>query len=119
MERQGAGDLESALAEAVAAFDAGNHAFGRFVTYAVRPHGAVPPAVQAVREQLQEAALAVPEVQSLGAARDFLAAVRNALDAVEAFLADPPMGYALEEARGAPEALQEAAAILETLTAER
>lgn len=102
------GGLESALAAAVAAFDAGNHAFGRFVTYAVRPHGGIPPSVQAVRERLQDAALAVPDAPSTDAAREFLTALKTALSAVDAFLADPPVGYALEEACVAPDALREA-----------
>jgi hypothetical protein len=107
-------DLDFAIAEATAAFDAANHAFGRFVTYVVRPHNEpVPPSVHNVRAFFQEAALAVPREQTVEAAREFLAALRDAYDAVERFLADPPGGYALEEARPAPEALDEAIQVLE------
>ena len=107
-------DLESAIAEATAAFDAANHAFGRFVTYAVRPHNeAVPPEVQAVRESLQEAAISVPQEATVAAAQDFLTALRDAYSAVERFLAASPGEYALEEAGPAPEALDEAIQMLE------
>ena len=107
-------ELECAIAEATAAFDAANHAFGRFVTYAVRPRNqAVPPSVEAVREFLQDAALSVPQETSVEAAQDFLTALREALDGLTAFLGEPPHGYALEEARQAPGALEEAVAALE------
>ena len=106
--------LEEAIAEATAAFDAANHAFGRFVTYAVRPRNEpVPAAVQSVRELLQDAALLVPQESSLPAAEEFLAALRTALDGLTRFLAEPPPGYALEEARQTPEALEEAIGVLE------
>jgi hypothetical protein len=110
--------LEAAIAEAIIAFDAGNHAFGRFVTYVVRPHGeAVPRSVQIVREGLQEAALSVPQSPSVEAAAEFLAALRAARDRLARFLADPPPGYALEEAKAAPAALDEAIEVLaEALT---
>ena len=102
------------IAEAVAAFDAGNHAFGRFVTYVVRPHGEnVPRAVQVVREALQEAALAVPHEATPAAASEFLIALRAARDVLARFLAAPPAGYRLEEALNAPEAFDEAIAVLE------
>jgi hypothetical protein len=111
--RSGSGNLEAAIAEAVAAFDAGNHAFGRFVTYAVRPQGeAIPASVQAVREYFQDAALAVPESPSAEAAQAFLAALRRALAVVEEFLTRPPAGYALEEAVAAPGPLREAIDVL-------
>jgi hypothetical protein len=105
-------DLESAIAEATAAFDAANHAFGRFVTYVVRPRGALPASVSAVREALQEAAISVPEETTIAAAREFLAALENAAARLSAFLASPPPGYALEEAHAAPGALAEAIAVL-------
>jgi hypothetical protein len=107
-------DLDAAIAEAVAAFDAANHAFGRFVTYVVRPRGeAVPTSVRVVREALQEAAISVPQEPSLQAAAAFLDALRLAGARLSAFLADPPGGYALEEAMQAPGALEEAIAVLE------
>jgi hypothetical protein len=108
-------DLDTVIAEAVAAFDAANHAFGRFVTYVVRPHGeAVPRSVQVVREGLQDAALSVPQTPTVEAAGEFLAALRVAKELLDAFLAAPPAGYALEEAKAAPGALEEA---IEVLTA--
>ena len=107
-------ELEYAIAEATAAFDAANHAFGRFVTYAVRPRNqAVPPSVQAVRDLLQDAALAVPQETSVEAAQEFLTALWAALEGLTGFLGEPPPGYALEEARQAPGALEEAIAALE------
>ena len=108
--------LGEAVAEATAAFDAANHAFGRFVTYVVRPRNQpVPPAIQRVREALQDAALSVPQTATLEAAIDFLTALRVARQRLDAFLAAPPAGYALEEARAAPEALEEAIQVLETV----
>ncbi len=110
----GGADLDAAIAEAVLAFDAANHAFGRFVTYVVRPHGEpIPPRVQVVREALQEAAISVPQEPSVEAACAFLGALRQAGDRLAAFLADPPGGYALEEAMQAPGAMEEAIAVLE------
>ena len=110
----GPDNLEYAIAEATAAFDAANHAFGRFVTYAIRPHNEVVPAeVQTVREALQEAAISVPQEVTATAAREFLSALRNAYVAVERFLGAPPGRYALEEARPTPEALDEAIQVLE------
>ncbi len=107
-------ELRYAIEEATAAFDAANHAFGRFVTYAVRPHNEpVPPAVQTVRESLQDAALSVPQEQSEAAAREFLGTLQTALDAVTRFLQQPPAGYALEEAMAAPGALEEAIDVLQ------
>jgi hypothetical protein len=110
----GIDDLEDAIAEAVAAFDAANHAFGRFVTYAVRPHNEpVPAEIQHVREALQEAAISVPQQPTVDEARIFLDALRAAYLAVDRFLAEPPSRYAVEEARPTPEALAEAMQVLE------
>jgi hypothetical protein len=107
-------DLAGAVAEAVAAFDAANHAFGRFVTYVVRPHNEpVPPSVRYVREGFQEAAISFPEAPYPAAAREFLAALRACKARLDAFLADPPSGYQVEEAMAAPEALEEAIDVLE------
>jgi hypothetical protein len=107
-------DLEDAIAEATAAFDAANHAFGRFVTYAVRPHNEpMPPEVQVVREALQEAAISVPQQPTVEDARSFLDALRVAYIAVDRFLTDPPSRYAVEEARPTPDALDEAIQVLE------
>jgi hypothetical protein len=105
--------LHDSIADAVAAFDAANHAFGRFVTYAVRPRGDVPARIQAVRELLQEAALAVPQEPTRPAAAEFLIALRAARHGVAGFLASPPAGYPLEEALPATGALDEAIEVLE------
>jgi hypothetical protein len=106
--------LDTAIAEAIAAFDAANHAFGRFVTYVVRQRSkAIPPSVRVVREALQEAAMSVPQEASAEAAAEFLGALRLAGERLAAFLAGPPAGYALEEAMQAPGALEEAIAVLE------
>ena len=110
-------DLESAIAEATAAFDAANHAFGRFVTYVVRPRGGIPASVLTVREALQEAALSVPEEATTTAARDFLTALEDAAARLSALLASPPPGYALEEAQAAPGALEEAIDVLRAFLA--
>ena len=100
--------LEDAVADAVVAFDAANHAFGRFVTYAVRPVGPVPARVQAVRVLLQEAALAVPQEITRAAAAEFLVALTAAKQGLTEFLAAPPVAYNLEETLTAPAALDEA-----------
>ena len=108
-------DLEDAIAEATAAFDAANHAFGRFVTYAVRPHNEpVPAEIQRVREALQEAAISVPQQPTLEETRVFLDTLRTAYVAVAQFLSDPPGRYAVEEARPTPDALDEAIQVLES-----
>ncbi|MGD9894903.1 MAG: hypothetical protein AB7R89_09435 [Dehalococcoidia bacterium] len=110
----GIDDLNDAITEATAAFDAANHAFGRFVTYAVRPHNQpIPPEVQRVREALQEAAICVPRQPTTDEARAFLDALRAAYDVAEQFLAEPPGRYAVEEVRPAPDALDEAIQVLE------
>jgi hypothetical protein len=109
-------DLEDAIAEATAAFDAANHAFGRFVTYAVRPHNEpVPSEIQRVREALQEAAISVPQQPTVDEARVFLDALRVSYAAVERFLSDPPSRYAIEEAQPTPDALDEAIQVLEAV----
>lgn len=105
--------LADTVAEAVAAFDAANHAFGRFVTYVVRPRNQpVPPAIQHVREALQDAAILAPEATTPVAAHAFLVALQAAQQRLGAFLAAPPSGYALEEAMAAPGALEEAITVL-------
>jgi hypothetical protein len=107
-------ELDFAIAEAIAAFDAGNHAFGRFVTYVVRPQNQpIPAEVQAVREALQEVAIAVPQETTTEAATEFLTALRAARESVARFLADPPGGYALEEARESIDTIDEAVQALE------
>jgi len=114
------GQWDAAIVEAIAAFDAGNHAFGRFVTYEVRRRGStIPPSVQTVRERLQEAALSVPQTGSIDEAIEFLAILLDANAAMRSFLAAPPAGYALEEALGAPEALDEAVAVLSAALSSR
>jgi hypothetical protein len=104
--------LDHAVQDAITAFDAANHAFGRFVTYAVRPRGPLPPRIQAVRALLQDAALAVPQEITRPGAAEFLVALRAARQGVVDLLASPPPGYAVEEALPAPEALDEAIDLL-------
>lgn len=106
--------LADAVAEAVAAFDAANHAFGRFVTYVVRPRNQpVPPAIQHVREALQDAAVLAPEATTTETAREFLDAVQEAQRRLAGFLAAPPPGYTIiEEVADAPDALAEAITLL-------
>src|SRR5215211_235808 len=82
--------LAEAIEDAVAAFDAANQAFGRFVTYTVRPAGGIPERVQRVRELLQEAALAVPQDGTRATAAEFLVALRAARHGLAEFLASPP-----------------------------
>ena len=106
-------ELALTIAEATAAFDAANHAFGRFVTYVVRPSGRMPAAVQQVRELLQEAAITVPEEPTRQAIGEFAGSLRAAQAGLAAFFADPPEGYALEEALPTPEALDEAIEVLQ------
>lgn len=101
-------ELTLAIAEATAAFDAANHAFGRFVTYVVRRQSqTVPEPVQFVREALQDAALAVPQETTVEATREFLSTLLLAEARLAVFFQTPP-NYALEEARPATEALAEA-----------
>jgi hypothetical protein len=61
-----------------------------------------------VRELLQEAALTVPQEITWPAAAEFLTTLRAARQGISEFLASPPVGYAVEEALPAPEALDEA-----------
>lgn len=89
------------------------------MTYVVRPHNEpVPPAVQFVREGLQEAAVSFPEQQTAQAAGEFLEALLEAQRRLEAFLAAPPGDYALEEALAAPPALEEAIRFLRLVVRE-
>ena len=105
--------LDEAVAEAVAAFDAANHAVGRFVTYVVRPRGEIPARLHGVRELLQEAALAVPQETTRSAAAEFLVALRAARHGIADFLASPPSGYPLGEMLPAPDDLDEGIEVLE------
>ena len=66
-----------------------------------------------MRELLQDVALSVPEEPNIEAASEFLASLRAAYHGLDGFLADPPKGYALEEAMAAPEALDEAIQVLQ------
>jgi hypothetical protein len=72
---------DEALAEAIAvateAFDAGNHAWGRFLLYVLRPYHGPPPAPDPapLRAALQEAAISVPQHPTTGEARAFIDAL--------------------------------------------
>ena len=80
--------LEQAIAEATSAFDAGNHAWGRFYLYVLRRYrGSLPaPDPAPVRTALQEAALAVPQTANAEEAWVFAEALAAALRELQAFI---------------------------------
>lgn len=105
-----------ALAEAVAAFDAANHAVGRYTQYVVRPTGRpLPPLLSPLRHALQEAAILVVEMESEDTLPTFYAALLQAHEYLTALLRSPADGFTREELAAAAEALREAIDQLESL----
>ena len=107
--------LREDIEEAVAAFDAGNHAWGRFFVYVLRPYRGPLPAPDAapVRAALQEAALAVPQATDLDEVRAFhaaLLAIRRELTVFLALLPDP---LRASDLLTAPDAFAEAIDLLD------
>lgn len=113
----GADALQQAISEATAAFDAGNHAWGRFLLYVLRPYHGRPPAPDPspVRIALQEAALAVPHTADAADLRAFLDALLIAHREVEAFIAHLPPDLRTGDVLVAPDAFAEAIAVLAPL----
>lgn len=109
-----ADDLTDALAEATAAFDAGNHAWGRFYLYVLRRYQGEPPAPDAapVRSALQEAALSVPQEATRAAACEFAAALAAVCGALAVFVDALPETLRTGDAVVAPESFEEALAAL-------
>ncbi len=109
------GTLQSAIADAVSAFDEGNHAWGRFYLYTLRPyHGpdAAPDATP-VRAALQEAALSVPAAPVVAEVRAFAVAIALAGQALEDFIDLLPPALRLPDVLDAPQAFAEAIAALQ------
>lgn len=113
--------LQAAIASAIAAFDSGNHAWGRFFAYVLRPYRGHPPAPTpaAVRAALQEAALSVPQAADAAAAYTFYAALVTARGELEAFIGGLPDPLHTADVLQAPQALAEAIGWLEPWANER
>ena len=112
----GGGDaMDGLLAEAVAAFDAANHAWGRFWHYTPHPRGDTLSAWSAVRAAFQDAALDVPadvDADSLHAFYDALVAARRES---EGLIAELPAEVRSGDILSVPETLGEAIALLDEL----
>jgi hypothetical protein len=108
-------NVDDTLREAIAAFDAGNHAWGRFHLYTFRRYHDNPPAPgpAAVRAALQEAVLSVPHSGDEQEIREFRVAVSAALRELEAFIALLPDPLRTSDVLQAPEALAEALELLQ------
>src|SRR5579871_6866932 len=78
------------IEEAIMAFDAGNHAWGRYRHFVLSNAPAVQAiSTDAVREALQEAAVCVPDAQA-GDTAPLLAAVRAALAGLQEYETELP-----------------------------
>jgi hypothetical protein len=104
---------DDTIEEAILAFDAGNHAWGRYRLFvlATTPE-AMAVSTDAVRDALQEAALSVPDARS-GDSGPFLAAARAAFAALLEYRRALPEGIQLSELNQATFALEETVAVLE------
>ena len=107
--------LRDALVEATAAFDAGNHAWGRFFLYVLRPYRGDSPAPDPapVRAALQQAVLLVPHSTDLEEVGAFAAAIVDTRRAVEAFTSTLPAPLRTGDVLLVPDALDEALEWLE------
>ena len=107
--------LREAISEATASFDAGNHAWGRYLLYVLRRYRGDPPAPDpaAVRAALQDAVLSVPQQPDIEDIRTFYAAIQIALREVEQFVALLPDVIRTGDILLVPEAFIEAADRLE------
>ncbi len=102
-----------ALAEAVAAFDAGNHAWGRYRHFVLPAEpGAAGVSTQPVRDALREAAICVPDAQA-GDYLPLLAALRRTRVQLDAYLHALPPAVPRVELDLAAEAFAEAIELLE------
>jgi hypothetical protein len=95
------------IREAIAAFDAGNHAWGRFYLYTLHRYTGAVPDVAGVRTALQDAVLAVPHEGHDHQVREFRTAIAATLRAIEIFIADAPEPLRTGDLLQAPEALAE------------
>ncbi|MHB8575279.1 MAG: hypothetical protein ACYDCQ_08090 [Dehalococcoidia bacterium] len=102
-----------AIEAAILAFDAGNHAWGRYRHFVLSnaPHVQAIP-TDAVRAALQEAAVCVPDAQA-GDTGPLLAAVQAALAGLRQYVAAVPAEIQHSELNEAIDALDEAAARLQ------
>lgn len=101
--------LNDAIAEATAAFDAGNHAWGRFWVYRLRGHPGGPPVdAGALRAALQEAVLCVPQSPDVEQVAAFAAAIRVAKTEWETLIAQLPAELRDGDLLQAPDAFAEA-----------
>lgn len=105
--------LSDPLREAIAAFDAGNHAWGRFYHYTLRRAAGPAPDASDVRAALQEAVLAVPHDGHDHQVREFRTAIAAARLAIENFILDAPETLRTGDLLEAPEALTEALELLD------
>jgi hypothetical protein len=92
-----AGLPSDVVEEAIAAFDAGNHAFGRYRHFVLSAHPeALAVSATEVRDALQEAAIGVPDAQA-GDATSLVAGVRATLALLARYRAALPAGVPLLE----------------------
>ncbi|MER3421186.1 MAG: hypothetical protein C4290_12000 [Chloroflexota bacterium] len=108
--------LGQAIAAAIEAFDAGNHAWGRYLHYVLRPyrseHPEAPSPVR-VRAALREAALSVPHSREREELRAFYNALLLARRALRDFIAALPDPLRTADLLMAPDAFAEAMTYLE------
>jgi hypothetical protein len=103
---------EEIVADAVAAFDAGNHAFGRYRHFVLSAHPeALAVSAGEARAALQEAAISVADAQA-GDVVPFRAALRVALENVMHYRQALPEGVPRTELDETIEDLEEALTLL-------
>ncbi|HLZ68922.1 MAG TPA: hypothetical protein VKV26_03330 [Dehalococcoidia bacterium] len=104
---------QATLAEAIAAFDAGNHAWGRFRHFVLpTAPAALAVSTASVREALSEAAICVPDTRP-GEHQALLAALRQTRERLDAYAAALPAAVPRTELDQAAEDFGEAIALLE------
>lgn len=104
--------MAGAVAEAVAAFDAGNHAFGRYRHFVLSAHPeALAVSATKARAALQEAAISVVDANA-GDAAALRIALHTARDEVARYRQALPQGVPVAELDEAIEDLDEALALL-------
>src|SRR4051812_25711933 len=108
-----AGAMDELLTEAILAFDAGNHAWGRYRHF-VLPAAAAAQGIStaAVRDALAEAANGVVEARE-GDATGLITGLRQALAGIRLYRAALPAGVQQSELEEAEGDLAEALALLE------
>jgi len=108
--------LNQAIAAAIEAFDAGNHAWGRYLHYVLRPYRAEHPEAPSparVRAALREAALTVPHSREREELRAFFNALLVARRPLRHFIAVLPDASRTADLLKAPDAFAEAMTYLE------